>query len=51
MLTAIAALFAWLCLVTGVVAVVQLFRRRWKSLGIWGGVSLMSFVLCLVSFT
>jgi hypothetical protein len=43
--------FAFLCVIAAVIAVVQLFRRKWKSLGIWAGVSLVSFVIVGVAPT
>jgi hypothetical protein len=49
MLSAIVLLCALIFLVSGVVALVQLFRRKWKSLGIWGGVFLLSFIIAVIA--
>jgi hypothetical protein len=46
--TALVAIFELLWIIAGVVAVVQLFRRKWKSLGIWAAVFVGCWVIVVV---
>jgi hypothetical protein len=49
MLTALVVIFGLLWIFAGGAAIVQLFRRKWKSLGIWAGVFVVSWVIVAVS--
>ena len=46
---AVVVIFGLLWIAAGLVAVIQLFRRKWKSLGIWAGVAFVSFVICMIA--
>jgi hypothetical protein len=51
MLTAIVVVFGMIWIGAGIVVIVQLLRRKWKSLGIWAGISLVSFIIAGVAST
>jgi len=41
-------MFAFFWIAAGIVAFVQLFRRKWKSLGVWAGISLASLIVAMI---
>jgi hypothetical protein len=47
--TVAVVLFAFLWIATGIIAIVQLFRRKWKSAGTGIGISLVSFIIAVVA--